>query len=172
MKTNKPKLVTASLLLGASALLSAPAATQGQAKGTLVVNGKPVAITQAYAYPVEDAFEKKPLTMVLLCDAAVPAAALRDKFEEARKGLVAAGKLSCVQQRINAEKQVINFGVRNKSFGARQPDGGSTEHLFEAKTFDGKTIAGRVRTKSPQMSFDDVPYSYDITFSTTIEPAR
>jgi hypothetical protein len=42
--------------------------------------------------------------------------------------------------------------------------------VFDAKTFDGRTIAGRARTKSPQTSFEDVPYSYDITISAAIEP--
>jgi hypothetical protein len=50
--------------------------------------------------------------------------------------------------------------------------GGSTEHLFDAKTFDGKTIAGRAWTRSPQKSFDDVPYSYDVTISAAIEPMK
>jgi len=51
-------------------------------------------------------------------------------------------------------------------------NGGSTEHVFEAQTFDGKTIAGRARTKGPQKSFKDVPYIYDITFSAAIEPKK
>jgi hypothetical protein len=62
--------------------------------------------------------------------------------------------------------------VRDKRFGARPPGGGSTEHVFEAKTFDGRNIAGRSRTKSTQTSFDDVPYSYDVTFSAAIEPKK
>jgi hypothetical protein len=50
--------------------------------------------------------------------------------------------------------------------------GGSTYHVFEAKTFDGKIAAGRSRTTAPQKSFDDVPYSYDVTFSAAIEPMK
>ena len=172
MKRNTSRSVAGSLLLCASALLAAPVAADGHAQGKLVVNGKSIAIIQAYAFTVEDAHEEKPLTMVLLCNAPLSAAAVRDRFEQTRNELVNAGKLSCVQQRINSEKQVINFGVRDKGFGAKQPDGGSTEHILEAKTFDGKTIAGRARTRSQQMSFDDVPYGYDITFSATIEPGR
>jgi hypothetical protein len=173
MNGNALKLISASLLLVVSTLLAAPVAAQGHAEGKLVVKGKPVAITRAYAYTEADPFdEKKRVTVVLLCDVPLSAAAVRDQFEEVRKDLVSAGKLSCVQQRIDSAKQVINFGVRNKNFGARQPDGGSTEHIFEAKTFDGKTIAGRAHTKSPQMSFDDIPYSYDITFSADIESGR
>jgi hypothetical protein len=163
--------IAAGFLLGVFALLAAPAIAQNRAEGKLEVNGKAVAITQVYAYAVEGFFDKKKQDVtVLLCDVPVPAAAVRDDF--ARKDLAAAGKLHCVQQVINTEKQVINFEVRDRAFGSRPPGGGSTEHVFEAKTFDAKTVAGRARTKSPQKSFDDVPYSYDITFSAAIEPKK
>jgi hypothetical protein len=159
------------VLLGVIALLAAPAIAQNRAEGKLEVNGKAVAITQVYDYAVEGFFDKKKQDVtVLLCDVPVPATAVRDGF--ARKDLAAAGKLRCVQQIINTEKQVINFEVRDQAFGSRPPGGGSTEHVFEAKIFDGKTISGRARTKSPQKSFDDVPYSYDITFSAAIEPKK
>lgn len=165
------KAIACGLLLGMCALATLPARAQNRAEGKLEVNGKTLAIAQVYAYAVEGFFDKKKQDVtVLLCDAPVPAAAVRDVF--ARKELADAGKLHCVQQVINAEKQVINFEVRDKGFGSRPPGGGSTEHVFEAKTFDGKTIAGRSRTKSPQKSFDDVPYSYDITFSAAIEPRK
>ena len=153
------------------ALLAGGASGQSQVTGKLEVKGAPVALTQVYAYAVEGFFDKKQQDVtVLLCDVPVAPAAVRDSF--ARKALADAGKLHCVQQVINAEKQVINFEIRDNRFGDRPPGGGSTEHVFEAKTFDGKTIAGRSRTKGPQKSFDDVPYSYDITFSAPIEPKK
>ncbi len=153
------------------ALGGAPVAALNRAEGKLAVDGQAVAITHVYAYATEGFFEKKKLdTVVLLCDAPVPAAAVHDVF--ARKALTDAGKLHCVHQVIDGEKQVINFEVRHDRFGSRQPGGGSTGHVFEAGTFDGKTIAGRVRTRSPQKSFDDVSYGYDITFSAAIEPKR
>jgi hypothetical protein len=147
------------------------AAAQNSVQGKLEVDGKPVAITQVYAYAKEGFFDKKKQdVVVLLCDAAVPAPAVRDPF--AYKDLVAAGKVHCVRQTIDADKHVINFDVGHQRFGSLGENGGSTEHVFEAQTFDGKTIAGRARTKSPQKSFKDVPYSYDITFSTAIEPKK
>jgi hypothetical protein len=108
--------------------------------------------------------------VVLLCDAAVPAPALRDVF--AYKDMIATGKVHCVRQTIDADKHVINFDVGHERFGGMGENGGSTEHVFEAQTFDGKTIAGRARTRSPQKSFKDVPYTYDITFSAAIEPKK
>jgi hypothetical protein len=165
------KITAISLLLSLFALLAIPASAQSHVEGKLEVNGKPISLKQVYAYAVEGFFDKKKQdVVVLLCSDPVPTAAVRDQF--ARKALVDAGKLSCVQQVINTEKQVINFEVRDKGFGTRPPGGGSSEHVFDPKTFDGKNIAGRAWTKSPQKSFDDVPYSYDITFSAAIEPKK
>jgi hypothetical protein len=161
--------------LGATALCIAlctvPALAQGHAEGKLIVAGKPVAITQAYAYAIEGFFDKKKQDVVLLlCDTAIPPATARDVF--ARKALFVAGKAHCVQQTIDTDKQVINFEIGHEGFGRRGEGGASTEQVFEATTFDGKTIAGRARTKSPQKSFDDVPYTYDITFSAPIQPKK
>jgi len=148
-----------------------PVAAQNRVEGKLDVDGKPVAITQVYAYAKEGFFDKKKQdVVVLLCDAPVPAPAVRDVF--AYKDLIATGKVHCVRQTIDADKQVINFDVGHQRFGSLGENGGSTEHVFEAQTFDGKTIAGRSRTRSPQKSFKDVPYSYDITFSAAIEPKK
>jgi hypothetical protein len=82
--------------------------------------------------------------------------------------LIAADKLHCVQQTINTEKQVINYEVRHKRF--KMPvSGGSSYQVFEGKTFTDNAISGRARTTAPQKSFDDVPYSYDITFCATFD---
>ena len=99
-----------------------------------------------------------------------PQPVARDTF--AYKDLIATGKVHCVRQTIDADKQVINYDVGHQRFGSLGENGGSTEHVFEAQTFDGKTIAGRARAKSPQKSFKDVPYTYDITFSAAIEPKK
>lgn len=141
-----------------------------QATGTLTVGGKAIKIMQVYAFAQTGFFDaKKDDVVVLLCDAAVPPAGVRDMFE--RRDLVKAGKLHCVQQTINSEHQVINFRVEDSHFKMAE-SGGSTEQLFEAKTFDGKTAAGRAYTRSPQKSFEDIPYTYDITFSTAVEPKK
>ena len=148
-----------------------PVAAQNRVEGKLDVDGKPVAITQVYAYAKEGFFDKKKQdVVVMLCDAPVPAPVVRDTF--AYKDLIATGKVHCVRQTIDADKQVINYDVGHQRFGSLGENGGSTEHVFEAQTFDGKTIAGRARTKSPQKSFKDVPYTYDITFSAAIEPKQ
>jgi hypothetical protein len=148
-----------------------PASAENLAKGKLVVAGMPFEIKKAYAYAKEGFFDKKMQDIVvLLCSAAVLPEEVRDNF--ARRPLIEAGELQCIEQVINSEKQVINFTVEAKRFGGMMPGGASTENVFDAKTFDGKTIAGRSYTKSAQKSFSDVTYSYDITFSAAIEPMK
>jgi hypothetical protein len=155
------------VVLGAM-LVARRAAAKDQVRGQLVVDGKAVELTSVYAFATKGFFdEKKQDIVVVMCDAPVPPEALRDPF--ARMDLVKAGKLHCVEQTIDADKQVINYKVQHDRFGVPE-GGGSTYHVFEAKTFDGKTAAGRSRTTAPQKSFDDVPYSYDATFSAAIEP--
>ena len=164
------KVLLGVLLAGLVVLVAAPATAQNTVTGTFVVDGKPIKLTHVYAYAEKGFFDpKKQDVVVVLADAEVPAAALRDHF--ALADLAKAGKLHFVKQTIDAEGQVINYEVRHERF--KMPEsGGSTEHVFEAKTFDKKLIAGRAWTKSPQKSFDDVPYSYDATFSATIEPMK
>ncbi len=151
-------------------LVATPATAQNTVKGTLVVDGKPIQLTHVYAYAQEGFFDKKKQdVVVVMADAEVPATALRDHF--ALADLAKEGKLHYVQQTINTEGQVINYEVRHQVFKTPE-SGGSTEHVFEPKTFDKKLIAGRSWTKSPQKSFDDIPYSYDVTFSAAIEPMK
>jgi hypothetical protein len=148
----------------------AAAAAKSRVEGWLVVDGKAVEMTHVYAFAQKGFFdEKKQDVVVLFCDAPVAPAQVRDPY--ARMDLVKAGKLHCVEQTIDESGQVINYKVQDARFGVPE-GGGSTEHVFEPKTFDGRTAAGRSRTISPQKSYDDVPYEYDITFSAPIEPKK
>ncbi len=164
------KLKSPRLLIFTTLLFMAPVSAQANVQGTLTVASKPIQITQVYAFAQKGFFDpQKEDVVLLMCDVAVPPAAIRDTF--ARNDLVKAGKLHCVEQTLDSNKQVINFKVQDSRFG-KPESGGSTEHIFEATTFDGKTIAGRAHTKKAQMSFDDIPYSYDITVSTSIEAKK
>jgi hypothetical protein len=151
-------------------VLGLPLFAENQAKGTLTVAGNAVKITQVYAYAEPGFFDKtKDDVVVLMCDTAVAPKAVRDQFE--RRDVVKAGKLHCVQQTIDAKGQVIQYRVEDSHFGMT-PSGGSTYQVFEAKTNDGKTIAGRAHTTAEQKSFEDVVYAYDITISAAIEPKK
>jgi len=163
------RLETAGAFLASALLLSSFTAAADHAAGQLVVDGKSIPLTHVYAHSEKGFFdEKKDDVVVLMCDAPVPPAAVRDPF--ARKDFVEAGKLHCVEQTIGADKYVINYRVEHDRFGALA-SGTSSDHVFEAKTFDGKTVSGRSRTAAPQKSFD-VPYTYDVTFSAAIAPKK
>ena len=158
------------LLAACASFAAARARAEDHAQGELVVDGKAVKVTSVHAFARKGFFdEKKQDVVVVMCDAPVPPDAVRDPF--VRMDLVKAGKLHCIEQTIDADRHVINYKVQHNRFGMPE-GGGSTYHVFEAKTFDGKTAAGRSRTTQPQKSFDDVPYSYDVTFSAAIEPMQ
>ena len=152
----RKQVVQIVVMLGIAVSWIVPVAAQNRAEGKLDVDGKPVAITQVYAYAKEGFFDKKKQdVVVLLCDAPVPAPVMRDTF--AYKDLIATGKVHCVRQTIDADKQVINYDVGHQRFGSLGENGGSTEHVFEAQTFDGKTIAGRDRKSTRLNSSHRMP---------------
>lgn len=166
--TAKMRRAAALGLIALPLILSAPA--RAAVSGQLIVDGKTVPITHGYAFAQQGSFDpKKQDITVVLCDAELTDAAVRNPME--RFDPVKAGKLHCVEQTIDADKQVINYKVQHQRF--KFPvSGGSTEQVFTATKLDGKTIAGRSYTKSPQKSFDDVPYSYDVTYSLTVAPMK
>src|SRR5512137_206847 len=71
-------LFAVSISLTTFVLPTAPEAAENFARGTLVVDGQSVDITQVYAYAQPGFFDKKKQdVVVLLCDAPVPAPAVR-----------------------------------------------------------------------------------------------
>ena len=161
------------VLVAASALTllqASPAAgADGKAEGTLAVAQAPVKLSHAYAAAQKGFFDGKvDDVLVLLTDVPLSGAALTDPFE--RRKMEKEGKLRSVEAVIDAKGQPINVTVRDKAFGGPPVSGGSTEDLFEPKTNDGKTIAGRLHRNKPGTSFDDVPFTYDVTFSAPVAP--
>ena len=148
------------------ALCSVALAAEGKAEGQLIVDGKPVKMAYAYASAQPDFFDKRTEdTRVLLTDVPLPGKAIEDDFT--RVNLVKQGKLHCLEVTINAKQQPISVSIRHPAFKVPQ-SGGSTEDGFEAKVFDGKIIEGRVFRKSPGKSFEDLEYTYEVTFSAAI----
>jgi hypothetical protein len=80
-----------------------------------------------------------------------------------------AGKLHCLEVTIDAAKAPISVTLRHSALKMPQ-SGGSSYEVFEAKTFGGKTIAGRFYRRQQGMTFDDVPYTYDVTFEAPNAP--
>lgn len=142
---------------------------EGKAGGTLTVQKAPIKLVHAYAQAQKGFFdEKRDDVLILLTDVPLAGTALTDAFE--RRKMEKDGKLRAIEAVIDAKGQAVNVTVRDPAFGGPPVSGGSTEDVFEAKTFDGKTAAGRLYRKSPGASFDDVPFTYDATFSAPISP--
>ena len=140
-----------------------------KAEGTLTVAKTPVKLSHAYAAAQKAFFDAKiDDVLVLLTDVPLSGTALTDPFE--RRKMEKEGKLRSVEAVIDAKGQPINVTVRDKAFGGPPVSGGSTEDLFEPKTNDRKTIAGRLHRNKPGTSFDDVPFTYDVTFSAPVAP--
>jgi len=145
------------------------AGDDGKAEGTLTAAKTSVKLVHAYAQAQQGFFDKKSEdVLVLLTDVPLSGAALNDPFE--RRKMEKEGKLRSVEAVINAKGQPINVTVRDKAFGGPPVSGASTEDIFEPKTNDGKTIAGRLHRAKPGASFDDVPFTYDVTFSAPVTP--
>jgi len=159
------------ITVSAFALLCAlPAAGEaGKAEGTLTVAKVPVKLVHAYAAAQKGFLdEKSDDVLVLLTDVPLSGAALSDPL--VRRKMEKEGKLHAVEAVINAKGQAINVTVRGKAFGGPPVSGGSTEDLFEAKVHDGKTISGRLHRSKPGASFDDIPFTYDVTFTAPVAP--
>lgn len=168
MKMTLSKCVALCLCLAAFTLSVPAAMAADSAIGKLVVDGKTVELTHAYGYMDKTGNEGKDAVVILLSDTAVPPAAVQDGY--ARKKLVSAGTLHYVELLILSGKQV-HYEVQHSRFGyMMQPGGDDNEHILEMKAGDGKSVAGRAHTTGAQKSVDDVPYSYDVTFTAAVEP--
>ncbi|MHB8797504.1 MAG: hypothetical protein ACYDBY_03465 [Thermoanaerobaculia bacterium] len=145
------------------------AAADGKAEGTLTVASTPAKLVHAYAQAQKGFFDpEKNDVLVILSDVPLAGTALTDPFE--RRKMEKEGKLRSVEAVIDADGQAVNVTVRDKAFGGPPTSGASTEDVFEPKVNGGKTISGRLFRKSPGASFDDVPFTYDVTFSSPVAP--
>ncbi|MBA4372882.1 MAG: hypothetical protein C0402_08455 [Thermodesulfovibrio sp.] len=167
MKRSMATIFTICLGISMFVLTAIPAGAENTVKGKLTVDGKTVEIKHVLAYSQPGFFDKKKKdVVVLMCDAPVTQEVAKDPFGVSDQAK--AGKLHCVRHTIDADKKVISFEVNHNRF-KMTVSGGSTYQIFEPKTFTSTAVAGRSRTTAPQKSgFDDVPYSYDITFSADI----
>jgi hypothetical protein len=154
--------------LAAALLPAAARADAGKATGQITVAGKATTLSYAYAAAKPGFFDKKKNDVVVIfSDVPLDQKALDDDF--ARIDMVRAGTLHTLEVTIDADKAPISVTVRHPALKPA-PSGGSTDDQFDARVFDGRTIAGRVYRKAPGMSFNDIPYSYDVTFEAAIAP--
>ncbi|HEX7614406.1 MAG TPA: hypothetical protein VF554_03910 [Thermoanaerobaculia bacterium] len=157
------------LAVVAAAVAPRALAADGEAEGTITVNGKTTKLTHAYARAVKAFFDKtKEDVEVILSDAPLEAKALDDQFE--RMHMADAGKLHAFEITIDAEGQVISTAFRDNGFKKASPSGISSEDVFTKKTFDGKTVEGRYKAAKTHEFFGET-YSFDVSFKAEIAHA-
>jgi len=165
MRTPRGILVLA--VLSFCLALPARSQTAGKADGSYTVGGKTTKLSYAYAMAQKGFFdEKKEDVMVILSDVALSPTALADQFE--RMKMAADGKLHALELTVNSEKQVTSGTLLHEAFSKYQ---GSVSvagmHQFDATTFDGKTIAGKLSTSRPS-DFQKIAFQYAATFEAPI----
>ncbi len=159
-------LVSAALFV-ISFSLAAPAQQADTASGTLTVNGKVAQLSHAYARIFKNNPEDTEKYIEVLLTAE-PVDALLVGSSSALRSLAREGKLAGIQVTINEEKQPSEVTVYSPDIS----DGyvpASKNKEFDAETFDGQTVAGRLYTTEEGSFFDD-RYEYDVKFRAEIAP--
>jgi hypothetical protein len=125
------------------------AVEHGTAAGTLTLGSATTHLTHAYALARPDTFDKtKENVVVVLSDAAIPDDALWEDFPGLK--LAAAGKLHAIQVEINADRSVKSAAIFHDAFVDSQSFQGIASPVFEAATFDGTTVEGKLASGAPE----------------------
>jgi hypothetical protein len=135
----------------------------GTASGKLTVDGQTTPLTYAYARAGKSFFDPgKEDILIILSDVPIPEAALSDVF--ARHAMAVEGKLHAVEVSLNSEKQAVSGGLLHEAFSQTQGFVSVTGmHKFEAKTFDGKLVEGKLSMDKPD-EFMKKTFQYSATF--------
>jgi len=139
--------------------------TSSKTEGQLIVAGDTVQIKHAYAMAQPGFFDESKEDIVLIVtNIPLTDKAIEDLWE--RNTLVSEGTLKTVEVTINSEQQPISVSVKHPAFQA-SPSGSSTNYILELKTFNEKTVEGRMYCKN-QMEFFDTAYRFDFTFKAEV----
>ena len=123
--------------------------------GKVVVAGKPYPLNQGVAEKDKDEVK------VILCDGPVPTGSVKADFD--RRDLAKAGKVHCLENTISSAGRVTGSLVLVNAF-KMFPSAGSTWMLYEPGAKAAGRISGRIHTSQEHKSFDDIPYTWDVTF--------
>jgi hypothetical protein len=138
----------------------------GQAEGTLTVNGQTTKVAYAYARSVPGFFDKNTNdTQVIVSDVPLDAKALTDDF--ARDDLAKAGKLHAFEITIDATGTPVSTAWRHNGFTGPMPSGLSTSDVFTKKVLDGKIVEASYKSAEPAEFFGNI-YAFDVTFRAAI----
>ena len=150
----------------------AAAQTSGTATGTLTVSGKATQLSYAQALEAEDwtfGADRKPMrvTVIKVALSDAPIEDQEDNFETFLRGRE--GKLHALLLTFNAKGEAVEGVIVHQTFtnGAITFSGANVAR-FERKTFDHKTIAGKVWAgKSGE--FQGITYDFSAIFSTPVQ---
>jgi len=169
--TRRAALAAAALGLLTTSSLPGDASAQaaladGQADGTLTVNGKITKVAYAYARSVPGFFDKNATdTQVIVSDVPLDAAALADDFQ--RIDMAKAGKLHAFEITIDASGTPVSTAWRHNGFEGPMPSGLSSDDVFTKKILDGKTVEGSYKSAAAAEFFDNT-YAFDVTFRAVV----
>jgi hypothetical protein len=140
------------------------AAEAGKAEGTLTVGGKSHKLTHAWAIAGQTT-DGEPFYYVWLTDVALTdkqLGVMPDLFTKEIKE----GKIHAIQIRIDKNRALHDLDVYE---GDNYPTIKDPAKL-DLKTFDGKTIAGRLHLDKPYRDMSLETYQFDVKFSAPIRP--
>ena len=145
-------------------LLAAPVSEVGKADGSVNVSGKSHKLTYAYAIEMttdtREKFYKIFLTDVALTDKQI------GLFPDVLVKEINAGKIHAIRIGIDKSGKVDSVDVYD---GESWPTI-TTPNKLDLKTFDGKSIAGRLHLDKPYHDMSGETYQYDVKFSAPIRP--
>jgi hypothetical protein len=138
----------------------------GTAKGQLAVGGRTTPLAHAYARAQRDLFDKtKENVLVVLSDVPLPPEEFLEQFPGLRTA--AKGKAHIVTAELNGDKSVGSGSILHEAFASTDAFCGSGTHVFQAKTFDGKAVEGKLGTQTPG-EFQSKAFEYNATFRALI----
>jgi len=149
-----------------AAATGAADSADGNAAGTLTVNGKTTKVAFAYARSVPGFFDKNTNdTQVIVSDVPLDAAALADEF--VRIDMAKQGKLHAFEIVIDATGTPISTAWRHDGFKGPMPSGLNSDDVFTKKAFDGKVVEGSYKSAADEEFFGNT-YAFDVTFRAAV----
>ncbi len=148
-------------------------AGEGTAKGKMIVNGKTIELTHAYAIAQPNTFHKeKEDIRVIFSDKPIGDEALRHDRDQLDK-LAAGGQFHAIAVTIGDDmsghgKSADGNDIYTVEINKGWMNTGGLD-VFEMTSLDKKAIAGRLHMKSPHNFSDEhATFDYDVTFSAPI----
>ena len=144
----------------------APPQSSGNASGKFTVGDKSTELRYVRAREGKDPFDStKQQIRVILSDAPISDNDMEDPF--ALSDGAQAGKLHAVEVVLSLDGEPTGGSLYHQAFGPGHVTV-SGMHIFDRKTLDDKTLAGRLYMKEPS-DFMDTTFVYDATFTTALE---